>query len=399
MNSTITKKITIANNQEFLDTLKVFKVNIDKNQTISKQTYFSIDYINKKLTIKNFDFYNYLINTFSIETDLVLPNQDFLVDTEQLFDVLKSCKKMDVLEITLKDTFLNIGGFNLFFKDFKELQQSDLEVFKRSTIATETSQNNVKNLLEFNIDTNLFLKNIKNSLNFASKEQGRENLDGVAIKFKENGLGFYATNNSFLIKINNFHNFNNLNTCKEDFFVLPTKLCKNLVASVDILKDNIKIVLNNHNDFIKIFSDNLKIKGRLIAGYFPDADKIIPSGEAFKINLKTDVFLNAIKMVNKVADSGPLHLNLNNNTLLLTKKKGSDILFQLPINFNCDNKVIDYNICFKSELLLKCIQTYKNFTNQDDIFISFQDGHRPLKIECLDDNEQAITILLMPTTP
>ena len=395
MNSTLIKKITVANNKEFLNTLKVFKVNIDKSQTISKQTYFSIDYINKKLTIKNFDYYNYLINTFSIDTDLVLPSQDFLVDTEQLLDAVKSCKKMDVLEITLKDTSLNIGGFNLFFKDFEELQQSEVEVFNRSTIATETSQNNVKNLLEFNIDTNVFIKNIKNSLNFASNDEAREHLNGVAIKFKENGLGFYATDSFFLIKINNFHN---LNTCKEDFFILPTKLCKNLVASADILKDNIKIVVDN-NSIVKMFCENLTIEGRLIRQNFPDADKIIPRGEAFKINLKTDVFLNAVKISNKVADSGLLYLNLNNNTLLLTKKKGSNISFQLPINFNSDNKVNDYNNCFKSEPLLKCIKTYKNFTNQDNIFISFQDGHRPLKIECLDDNKQAITILLMPTKP
>ena len=410
------KTITITNKKEFLNTLKTFKLNTEKKQEISKLTYFSIDYINKSLTIKNSDLDNYLINTFAIENDLTLPdylinafaiennlalpdNQEFLLNTKELLDAVNSCKKMDTLEIVVKNNFITIGAFNLFFKNCEETHQRDLEIFKKS-IETEKLENNLKNLLEFNIDKNLFIKNLKNSLNFASNDETRPYLQGVAIKFKDNGLGFYATTGHFLIKINNFDNLDIIDNSNNNFFILPIKLCKNLVASADILKDNIKIIFNN-KDFVKIFSENLKIKGRLFDAEFPDANTVIPSTEAFKIELKTKAFFDAVKMANNVADSdnhNKITLNFNNNKLLLTKKKQDNIIFQLPLDFNSDNEVSDYAIIFNSKLLLKCIETYKNFTNQDNIFISFQSDNkgRPVKIECLDANKQVITILLLP---
>ena len=390
--------ITITNKKEFLNSLKTFKLNTEKNQEISKLTYFLINYINKSLTIKNSDLDNYLINTFLIETDLNLSSEEFFINTKELLDAVNTCKKMDTLEIVIKDNYFTIGAFNLFFKNCEEIHQNDLKIFKKS-IETETLENNLKNLLEFNINTNVFIKNLKNSLNFASNDETRLYMQGVAIKFKDNGIGFYATNGNFLIKINNFDNLDIIDNSNNIFFILPTKLCKNLVASADILKDNIKIIFDN-KAFIKIFSENLKIEGRLFDAEFPDANKIIPSTEAFKIELKTKAFFDAVKMANNVADAdnhNKITLNFNNNKLLLTKKKQDNIVFQLPLDFNSNNEVSDYTIIFNSKFLLKCIETYKNFTNQDNIFISFQsDRERPIKIECLDADKQVIVILLAP---
>ena len=398
MNFTIIKKITITNKKDFLNTLKTFKLNTEKNQEISKLTYFLINYINKSLTIKNSDLDNYFINTFAIETDLALPSEEFLVETKQLFSALTGCKKMDSLEFTIGEMAIGIGAFNLFFKNCEEIHQNDLKIFKKS-IETETLENNLKNLLEFNINTNLFIKNLKNSLNFASNDETRPYIQGVAIKFEENKLGFYATNGHVLTKINNSDNLDIIDNSNNIFFILPTKLCKKLVASEHILKDNIKIIFDN-KAFIKIFSENLKIEGRLFDAEFPEADKVIPKEDWIKIKITTDLknFIEVLKMANKIDNDNKnnlLEVNLiSHDRFLLTKKNKDAIVFQAPLNASCQDAT-DFKIALNNKFLLKCIEIYKNFTNQDNIILNFQDSYSPLKIECADGN-QDLTIILMP---
>lgn len=402
MNFTIIKKITITNKKDFLNTLKVFNLNKEKHLPTLQQTYFIIDYYKKLLTIKNTDQDTILTNIFTIKTDLALPSEEFLVETKQLFSALTSCKKMDSLEFTIGETAIGIGAFMIpvkQFQDFDNGAQFKISAQDAFDVNRVTNSEDNKNLLEFKINGDLFIKNIKNSLNFVSNDETRPYLHGVAIKFQENKLGFYATTGHVLIKINNFDNLDIIDNSNNIFFILPTKLCKSLVASADILKDNIKIIFDN-KAFIKIFSENLKIDAKLIDLEFPPADKIIPREEWIKIKITTDTknFIEALKMANKIDNddkNNALEFNLiNNDRFLLTKKKQDTIIFQAPLNASCQDAT-DFKIGLNNKFLLKCIEVYKNFTNESDIILNFQDTYSPLKIEYA-DGDQAITIILMP---
>ncbi len=395
MNFTLIKKITITNKKDFLNTLKVFNFNKEKYIPTLQQTYFTIDYYKKLLTIKNTDQDNILTNIFTIKTDLALPSEEFLVETKQLFSALTSCKKMDNLEFTVGETTISIGAFTIPIKQFQNFDNGAKDAFDVNRV---TNSNDDKNLLEFKINKDLFIKNIKHSLNFVSNDATRSYLHGVAIKFQENKLGFYATNGHILIKISNFDNLDIIDNSNNIFFILPTELCKKINNSTDILNNDVKIIFKKYS--VAITSANFKIDAKLLDGEFPPADKIIPREEWIKIKITTDTknFIEALKMANKIDNddkNNALEFNLiNSDRFLLTKKKQDAIIFQAPLNASCQDAT-DFKIGFDNKFLLKCIEVYKNFTNESNIILNFQDTYSPLKIECLDGN-QAITIILGP---
>lgn len=395
MNFTLIKKITITNKKDFLNTLKVFNLNKEKNINALQQTYFIIDYYKKLLTIKNTDQDNILTNIFAIETDLALPSEEFLIETKQLFSALTSCKKMDSLEFTIGETAISIGAFMIPVKQFQDFDNGAKDAFDLSRVINSRDD---KNLLEFKINGELFIKNIKNSLNFVSNDETRPFLHGVAIKFQENKLGFYATNGHVLIKIDNFDNLDIIDNSNNNFFILPTELCKKISASADILNNDVKIIFKQYS--VAITSANFKIDARLLDAEFPqEADYIIPKEEWIKIKIATDTknFIEVLKMANKIDNdnkNNALEFNLiNHDRFLLTKKNKDAIVFQAPLNASCQDAT-DFKIGFNNKFLLKCIEVYKNFTNESNIILNFQDSYSPLKIECSDGN-QAIIIVLM----
>ena len=396
MNFTIIKKITITNKKDFLNTLKVFNLNKEKYIPTLQQTYFIIDYYKKLLTIKNTDQDSILTNIFAIETDLALPSEEFLVETKQLFSALTSCKKMDSLEFTIGETAIGIGAFMIPIKQFQDFDNGAKDAFDISRV---TSPKDDKNLLEFKITGDLFIKNIKHSLNFVSNDETRFYLHGVAIKFQENRLGFYATNGHVLTKIDNFDNLDIIDNSNNIFFLLPTELCKKINASGDILNNDVKIIFKKYS--VAITSANFKIDAKLLCADFPQADKIIPKEEWIKIKITTDVknFIEVLKMANKIDNddkNNALEFNLiNHDRFLLTKKNQDTIMFQAPLNASCQDAT-DFKIGLNNKFLLKCIEVYKNFTNESNIILNFQNTCSPLKIECADGN-QAITIVLMPS--
>ena len=394
MNFTIIKKITITNKKDFLNTLKIFNLNKEKYITTLQQTYFIIDYYKKLLTIKNTDQDSILTNIFTIETDLALPSEEFLIETKQLFSALTSCKKMDSLEFTIGETAIGIGAFMIPIKQFQDFDNGAKDAFDISRV---TSPKDDKNLLEFKITGDLFIKNIKHSLNFVSNDETRFYLHGVAIKFQENRLGFYATNGHVLTKIDNFDNLDIIDNSNNIFFLLPTELCKKINGSGDILNNDVKIIFKKYS--VAITSANFKIDAKLIDAEFPEIDKVIPKEEWIKIKITTDVknFIETLKMANKIDNdnkNNALEFNLiNHDRFLLIKKNKDTIMFQAPLNASCQDAT-DFKIGLNNKFLLKCIEVYKNFTNESNIILNFQDTYSPLKIECAEGN-QAITIVLM----
>ena len=397
MNFTLIKKITITNKKDFLNTLKIFNLNKEKYITTLQKTYFIIDYYKKLLTIKNTDQDTILTNIFTIETDLALPSEEFLIETKQLFSALASCKKMDNLEFTIGETAIGIGAFMIPIQQFQDLTTEEQDIFKRWQNNVNRFTDSNENLLEFKINGDLFIKNIKHSLNFVSNDETRFYLHGVAIKYQENKLGFYATNGHVLTKIDNFDNLDIIDNSNNNFFILPTELCKKINNSGDILNNDVKIIFQKYS--VTITSANFKIDAKLIDGEFPEMDKVIPKEEWIKIKITTDAknFIETLKMANKIDNddkNNALEFNLiNHDRFLLIKKNQDTIMFQAPLNASCQDAT-DFKIRLNNKFLLKCIEVYKNFTNESNIILNFQDTYSPLKIECA-DGDQAITIVLM----
>lgn len=382
------KRISIIDNKKFLNTLKVFKLNKSKNFKTLQSTYFLINYKNKLLTIKNSDLDNVITADFTIETDLDLPDQEFLIDTKLLFDAVNSCKKYNCLEILLENNQAIIG---LFKMPVLLPDERDLNTFKLEEIKENSST-----LLEFNIDWETLIKNIKNCLNFASRDETRFYLNGVAIKSKENDLFFYASQGQMAIKNNNSNILKDIDNSSEKFFILPNELCKIIIASQDFLK-NAKIKINKRfRCFITIQADQFLIDARLIDDEFPDIDRVIP-GDGFIIKYNVNSLIDALKTANKINNdkhnSTELKL-INNRKLLLIKKNGDDIALQIPLDVVCEERE-EFSFGVNSKQLLTCIETYKNFTNQGDINIIYQRGgdgmYRPCKISFGD-----LVIILQP---
>ncbi len=387
MENNIIKKISIIDNEKFLNTLKVFKSNKSKHlktfQTL-QSTYFLIDYKNKLLTIKNSDLDNVISVNFAIETDLDLPSKEFLINTALLFDAVNSLKKYNHLAIMFENNQAIIG---LFQMPVILPNEKDLNCFK-----LEEVKENSTTSLEFNIDGETLIKNIKNCLNFVSRDETRYNLNGVAIKSSNNQVAFYATQGAILIKNNVSNVLLENDNSNQDFFILPSQLCKFIIASEVFLK-NAKIKLHKRfRPFITIQADHFLIDARLIDDNYPPADSVIPNW-GFTVEYNLNSLLDAIKMVNKIKNDkyNTTEFKLvSNNKLLITKKNGDNIALQIPLEVVCLEKN-EFLFGLNSQEFSICLEAYKDMTNQSNITIFYTEPNRPCKIQFGD-----LTIILQP---
>jgi DNA polymerase III subunit beta len=173
---------------------------------------------------------------------------------------------------------------------------------------------------------------------------------GLNIKIKkDNSLDFVATDTYRMYLTNcNPVNIKGLNNIS---YIIPKIMIRYLIALLDNNEDLIQLDLNDN--YIKLTKKNLVIKHQLIAGSYPNYEKIIPNNLPNKINLHANILKDAINRI-KILSEFSIGDNLikiqtdeNNILNLLTSdmenKENTKIKLMQPIIKNIDyRQILDF---------------------------------------------------------
>jgi DNA polymerase-3 subunit beta len=161
----------------------------------------------------------------------------------------------------------------------------------------------VKEVVSFEINFKVLKNLIENTVFAASKkEEGRKEFKGIYFNSKENTLNFTATDSTALVI-----NKEQIEGLPELNFIIPWKIL-DILSKIETESDHVKIVSDNNS--IKFDLNELSLISLLINGKFPAYESVIPETTEYKIEVKKDELLTALRRVNVIASKGSERINL-----------------------------------------------------------------------------------------
>ena len=134
-------------------------------------------------------------------------------------------------------------------------------------------------------------KDIFSSLVFAaSLDEGRPELTGILMSQKDNGADFVATDGFRL----SLRRVEALNIPFTESLILPAKL---IIEALTHDADELAMYVYKKSNQLIFESDNVTLVGRLIAGTFPNYEKVIPKSGKTKITLDVEEFSQKLRLV------------------------------------------------------------------------------------------------------
>jgi len=368
-------KITL-NTKEIIEIIKTSSKTNVKQYSIAGEFCFEIN--NNLLTIYNTDMDITIKHIITI--DSTAQNTTFVINTKNFLDIVKNIQSKN-FDIKINEDSIEVGG--CFLKIIKEN-----EINENSNRQKKDFWNLHEHLLKFrycngttpqfiaNIEANEFIDNLKDIINYVGKDE-QINLHGVGIQFIDSKLNIVATNSKYLknivfnkIIINSSATYNN------EVFILPKHFCQQLIACKNILKND-TITLNLYGNHIFIDHHKLNLTSKLIDSNYPPYKSIFTNPNSYlKLNVKN--FLNIVKMASAVKINckyNKINLQINETKLIITKQEKENILFNMPINILEHNINNNFLMSFNNNFLLQIIESYKNFIDNDEINITFNNKY------------------------
>ena len=391
-------KITL-NKKEILNILKTFAKQVKYNPEIEKYTFFELQ--NKILTLKNSN-----LDTI-VSANILLKNENnfknsFTLNTKNFENIIKQIKD-DNFDMLINQDDISINGCCLEKITNQNYQEvSDSLHDKHINFA-------------LSIKANLFIETIKQALAYVNSDDERLEISGVGIDAKNNFLNIVATSGSALYKSAINSDLQKITTSLNydgKVFILPKELCKQIINAKNILQDDL-IRIEFFNNSLNLDHFKIKIIGRFISAQFPPYDKLFFNAIFnFKVNLQN--LIDAVKMASKIDNdlkNNNIILKIDSKKLITTKTKQDKILFNMPINILENNVGDDFSMCFNNTLLLKTLETYKTFNNNDEVVIKLSKYvpfdkeatfinklYDPIFLENKKENQDC-NLILMPLRP
>lgn len=384
-------KITL-NKKEILNILKTFAKQTKYGPEIEKNIFFELQ--NNILTLKNSNFDTIICAEILLKLENE-KNFNFTLNAKNFENIIKQVKD-DNFDMLINQDDINVNGCCLE----KITNQNYQEV------SDSLQDKNINFTLS--IKANLFIETIKQALAHVG-DDGRVYLSGVGIDAKNNNLNIVGTSGSDLYKSTINSNLQKITTNSNydgKVFILPKELCKQIINAKNILQDDL-IRIEFFNNSLNLDHFKIKIIGRFISADFPLYDKLfLNTNFNFKINLQN--LIDTVKMASKI-DNGlknnDIILKIDGCKLIATKTKQDKILFNMPINILENNVGDDFSMCFNNTLLLKILETYKIFNNNNEVVIKLgkyvpfdQQGNKlfdPIFLENKKENQDC-NLILMP---
>ncbi len=123
----------------------------------------------------------------------------------------------------------------------------------------------------------------------ASLDESRPELTGVLLSQKEDGVDFVATDGFRL----SMEKIINKKIIEEDFLILPSKV----VADALSLKRPISVYVFKKANQVIFEAENIVLVSRLIAGNFPNYEKVIPKTSKTRISFDSVEFAQKLRLI------------------------------------------------------------------------------------------------------
>jgi|GEM_PF-967007 len=161
----------------------------------------------------------------------------------------------------------------------------------------------VKEVISFEIELKLFKNLIENTVFAASKkEESRKEFKGVFFDSKGAELNFTATDSTALVL-----NKQKIEGLPEISFIIPWRVL-DIVSKLETESEKVKVISDNNT--IKFSLNELNLVSLLINGKFPAYESVIPESTEYKIEVKKEELLTALRRVNVIASKGSERINL-----------------------------------------------------------------------------------------
>lgn len=308
--------------------------------------------------------------TITIAASVIEPGS-MTIPSRRLFQLLREMTHSEI-ELKIlddKEALVKAGS-----SEFKLLMMpgKDYPLFPEITEANELdiNQGTLKTLLE-------------RSAFAAAKEDTRHVLNGLQMKLESNKLTLTGTDGKRLSKLFTEGSF--LFNSKLDV-IIPLRAVEEMIKMLDADEENIHVLINQ--DRLMMTSPNFKFLTQLIAGQYPDVDRVIPQTSAKPIGLHKDELISLLKQVSLFTTDTNCSVRFTFDTGTLYLSAVSDKIgtgnVNMPVNFEGD----PFQIAFNPHYFLDILR------HTDDEIIEFK-ATSPYTPGLITDSTKA-TFVIMP---
>ncbi|MGV3278965.1 DNA polymerase III subunit beta [Rickettsiales bacterium LUAb2] len=171
---------------------------------------------------------------------------------------------------------------------------------------------------------------------------------------------------------------------------IPKKTIDELSKVSEKINNNEEIEIASNKNMISFKFPDLIIDSNVVAGNFPEYQKVIPTSSSYQLEITTDKLLKAIDLVSTFSDDKikAVTLNIKNTTLLVSATKESG---QGEQSITLANPCGEMQISFNSKYLIDILALIEN----DHTIMSFNNNMSPTIIKNKDSNQYSFIIMPM----
>lgn len=237
------------------------------------------------------------------------------------------------------------------------------------------------------IETNTFLKSIKNTVYSTATYDNRNVISGVYCEINKDELEMAATDGNRLARIS--QKIKNINE-KEAKVIIPAKTLNEFtrISSI-IVEDNVKLKVSESKIIIK--TDSYTIISKLIPGKYPQYKQMIPSSTANIITVDKNELNNAIDRVSCM-------INERTNVLKFILQNGKMYLKAETPDSGTSEDVIDIDYKgdeFKIAFNYKLISDFLKIIDCEKATMGFNGSQSAAVLKPLNDDDYVCLVMPM----
>ncbi|MGL4589374.1 MAG: DNA polymerase III subunit beta [Mycoplasmatales bacterium] len=299
-----------------------------------------------------------------------------VVSGTQFISIIKKMNNEEFVELTKVENTLQIKTLN---------SKINLLLFDVSTYPTINTDNE-GDLVE--LDKAIFSQIYNKAKYSTSSNAINIILSGINLQFKENEIVAASTDQRRLTYLTYpaIDNYENTLTISKYLFSDISKILE--------LIDCQTLKLSNANNQFYFETKNLKVKGRVLDGKFPEAEKLIPADSSFRFKTSSARLLNTLEKIKLISDktSSVVTVDFDQNAMIV-KFFAYDLgSVEERVQFK-DLSGDPFKIAFDPQYVIDAIHSI----DSEDLKFNFVSETSPFLITAIDDetNKQVISPIRM----
>ena len=334
----------------FIKTLKIVLTIINKKNNYDNINNFIID-VDKVSNVifiycSNID----VIFQENIKADVKVGGS-FCVNVQKIFNIIKEINS-EIINFNLNNNWLFIRG------EFNEIKIPTLDknnftklIIKKIEEATE-------------IKSEIFKKCLKKTIDFASKDPIKQNLNGINLHFINKKIFFYSSNSFVACQ----YIVDDFLQKKEQCFIIPSK---NILEIFSFLENEEIIKLHFNDDFLIIKKENSILQVKLLEknNNYPNLEKFFEEKESKqKVTICLNSLLKEINILKTVLDEFSEVMKFKISDKVLEIESELMQTGQSKHKLECDFKGNSFKIGLNINQILKILYNMEEFCKNIEFF-------------------------------